>query len=157
MQDYKMWIGGEWVKAESGKTYTVANPATEEEIAQVPLGGKADVDKAVKAARKAFPIWSRKTQEERSRILNQIAVSIEKHLPELVQIDILDHGSPVGLANMIAQMLPTHFEYAAGVSQTIMGIGDLIPTASSLAYLKREPIGVCALIIPWNVPLYPRW
>ena len=63
MKQYKMWIGGKWVDAESGKTYPVFNPATEEEIAQLPLGGKADVDKAVAAAKKAFPAWSKKSQE----------------------------------------------------------------------------------------------
>jgi acyl-CoA reductase-like NAD-dependent aldehyde dehydrogenase len=72
-----MWIGGRWVDAESGKTYKVVNPATEEEIAQLPLGGKEDVDRAVEAARAAFPIWSKKTQEERSRIVSQIAAAGE--------------------------------------------------------------------------------
>ena len=60
-KEYKMWINGKWVEAESGKTYPVFNPATEEEIAQIPLGGQAEVDKAVKAARKALPIWSKKS------------------------------------------------------------------------------------------------
>jgi len=66
MKHYKMWIMGKWVEAESGRRYTVFNPATEEEIAQVPLGGTGDVDKAVDAARKAFPLWSEKPQAERS-------------------------------------------------------------------------------------------
>jgi acyl-CoA reductase-like NAD-dependent aldehyde dehydrogenase len=69
MKKYKMLINGKLVDAASGKTYTVVNPVTEEEIAQVPLGGKEEVDKAVAAARKAFPIWSQKPLEERSRIL----------------------------------------------------------------------------------------
>ena len=58
MKQYKMWIGGNWVDAESGKTYPVYNPATEEEIARVALGDGSDVDKAVTAARKALPVWS---------------------------------------------------------------------------------------------------
>ena len=69
MNAYKMWIDGKWVDAQSQKTYRIINPATEEEIAQVPLGGKEDIDNAVKAARKAFPAWSGKTPAERSRIL----------------------------------------------------------------------------------------
>jgi len=68
MSQYKMWIGGNWVDAESGKTYPVFNPATEAEIAQVPLGGLAEVDKAVAAARKAYPVWSKKSQVERSQM-----------------------------------------------------------------------------------------
>lgn len=75
MKNYKMWIGGQWVESASGKTYTDVNPATEEVIAQLPLGGVEDVDRAVEAARKAFPIWSRKSPKERSAILSQIAAS----------------------------------------------------------------------------------
>ena len=64
-----MWINGKWVDAESGKTYPVFNPATEGEITQIPLGDMAEVDKAVEAARKAFPVWSKKSQLERSHIV----------------------------------------------------------------------------------------
>jgi malonate-semialdehyde dehydrogenase (acetylating)/methylmalonate-semialdehyde dehydrogenase len=73
MKQYKMWIGGKWVDAESVKKYPVFNPATEEVIAELPLGGKADVDKAVIAARNAFPVWSKKPQAERSQISMKIA------------------------------------------------------------------------------------
>ncbi len=69
MRKYQMWINGQFVDALSGKTFTVVNPATEEEIGIAPLGGKADIDKAVEAAKKAFPIWSQMPQMERSRIL----------------------------------------------------------------------------------------
>ena len=95
MAQYKMWIGGKWVDAESGKTYPVFNPATEAEIAQVPLGGKADVDKAVAAARKAFPIWSEKPQAERSQIALKIAALMLENAKELGRIDTLDHGTPI--------------------------------------------------------------
>jgi acyl-CoA reductase-like NAD-dependent aldehyde dehydrogenase len=76
MKQYKMWIGGKWVDAESGKTYPVYNPATEEIIAELPFGGKAEVDKAVAAARKAFPVWSGKPQAERSQIAMKIAAPL---------------------------------------------------------------------------------
>jgi acyl-CoA reductase-like NAD-dependent aldehyde dehydrogenase len=149
-----MWIGGNWVEAESGKTFPAINPSTEEEIARVPEGGKADVDKAVEAARKAFPIWSRKTVDERTIILNEIAASIRKHSQELAQIDVIDHGTPISMANMLAQGVPRHFQYAAEVSKSIMGTGEIKPALPGfLPYLKREPIGVCACIVPWNVPL----
>ena len=62
MKRPRMWIGGKWVEAASGKTFPLINPANQEEIGQAPLGGPADVDKAVKAAQDAFPIWSAKTQ-----------------------------------------------------------------------------------------------
>ena len=98
MKQYKMWIGGKWVDAESGKTYPVFNPATESEIAQLPLGGKSDVDKAVEAARKAFPVWSKKPQSERSQIAMKIAAILRDNAEELGNIDTLDHGTPSKIA-----------------------------------------------------------
>ena len=80
MKNEKMWIGGKWIDAVSGKTYPMSNPATEVEIAQIPLGGQDDVNKAVEAARKAFPIWSQKSQMERSQILIKIATVFAKAL-----------------------------------------------------------------------------
>ena len=154
MQTNKMWIGGKWVEAESGKTYAVVNPATEQEIASVPLGGKEDVEKAVRAARQAFPIWSNKPLAERSEILKKIAASMRKRAQELVGIHVLNHGSPVWVANLFALSPPLHFEYAAEVSKTVMGIEGLRPAPSSgFPFVRREPYGVCAGIIPWNIPL----
>ena len=94
MKQYKMWIGGKWVDAESGKTYAVYNPATEEEIAQVALGDRVDVDKAVAAARQAFPIWSKKPQAERSQVAMKIAALFREHSDVLGKTDVLDHGTP---------------------------------------------------------------
>jgi len=152
MQNYKMWIGGQWVGAESGETFTCINPATEEEFASIPLGGKADVDKAVAAARQAFPVWSRKTQAERSRIVNQIAVLLREQAKEFEKIDTLEHGTPCRFTPWFTFMSANFFEYAAQVSRGMSG--DVIPSRPDiLTYLQREPIGVCALIIPWNAPL----
>jgi acyl-CoA reductase-like NAD-dependent aldehyde dehydrogenase len=153
MKSYKMWIGGKSVDAASGKTYKVVNPATEEEIAQLPLGDKADVDKAVEAARKALPVWSQKSPEERSRILKEIAASLKKHTQEFTQMDILDHGSPIGLATGFGRMTPMHFENAAELSKTIMGGAEMNIAPGLMPYLQREPIGVVACIVPWNIPL----
>ncbi len=153
-KQYQMYIDGKWVDAESGKTYSVVNPATEEEIARVPLGDRVDVDKAVEAARKAFPIWSTKPQEERSAILHAIADSVEKRLPEFIEIDILDHGSTQMIAGAFASAIPHKFRFAADNCMNLLGVGEVRPTApGTLPYIKREPIGVCAGIEPWNVPL----
>ena len=152
MKNYKMWIDGQWVAAESGKTYTAVNPATGEEIARIPLGDKADVDKAVAAARRAFPIWAKKTAEERSRILLQISRAIIEHTEELVKIEILDHASPITMARNFASGASGHFEYAAEVSRGFLG--EVIPiNYNHKLYLQREPRGVCALIVPWNTPV----
>jgi acyl-CoA reductase-like NAD-dependent aldehyde dehydrogenase len=147
-----MWIGGRWVDAESGKSYKVVNPATEEEIAQLPLGGKEDVDRAVEAARAAFPIWAKKTQEERSRIVSQIGAAITAHAKEFTELDVIDHGTPISTARFQTIACAQHFDYAAQASRALMG--EVIPLGDeSLNFVQREPRGVCALITPWNFPL----
>ncbi len=152
MREHKMWIGGKWVSAASGKTMVTVNPATEEEIARIPLGGAEDVNKAVAAARQAFPLWSQKPQAERSRILTRIAAALDEEREELVKLDVLEHGTPVGLSSIFMHVPPEHFEYAAQASRAIMG--EVIPShPGTLFYTQREPVGVCALITPWNVPL----
>jgi len=152
MQNYKMWVGGQWVSAQSGETYGVVNPATEEEIARVPLGNKPDVDRAVEAARKAFPQWSGTAQVERSRIVNAIAGTIRGHLAELAALDTLDHGTPKRRAMASTTYAAESLEYAAQASRAVAG--DAIPIGKGTAFFRRlEPVGVCGLIIPWNVPL----
>ncbi len=152
-QEYKMWIDGKWVEAESGKTYTAINPANGEEIARIPLGGKADVDKAVMAAQQAFPAWSKKSQAERSRVMSKIAAALKERSKEFNQVEMLDHGSPARLANAMTLGSAQKFEFAGQAARAVLG--DVIPVkADLLTYVQREPIGVCALITPWNLPLY---
>jgi acyl-CoA reductase-like NAD-dependent aldehyde dehydrogenase len=148
----RMWIGGEWVEAVSEKKYQVINPATEEEIAQIPLGDERDVDKAVAASRKAFPVWSRKSQAERSGIMLRIAQTIRDNAQELGELDTLEHGTPIKSAVHGIEFAAERIEYTAQVARGFMG--DVLPIRKDvLFYLQREPIGVCATIIPWNVPL----
>ncbi len=153
MQEYKMWIGGKAVpNAASGQTYPVINPASEETIAELPLGGKTEVDQAVAAAQKAWPAWRRKTQVERNKVLYQIADAIRPHVPELAKIDVMDHGTPARMAMGMTMGTPGYFEYAAQVSRSFMD--QVIPgQTTAFNYLQREPIGVCAIIVPWNAPL----
>ena len=153
MKEYRMWIGGKWVDAESGKTFTSTNPATEEVIGTLPLGDEQDVDKAVAAARAAFPIWSGKSVQERAVILNRITVSIRERIDELVDIHVRDHGSPGYIARLFAMSVPEHFQYAAEISKSVMGVEGVRPAPpEGLFYVSREPLGVCAGIIPWNIP-----
>ena len=107
--NYKMWINGEWMDADSGRTYPVINPANGEEIAQVPLGGKTDVEKAVAAAKNAFPAWSGKSQAERSAIVNTIGQAIRENVEELAMLDCLDHGTPITTARKITRILGRNF------------------------------------------------
>jgi betaine-aldehyde dehydrogenase len=158
MQKLKMWVGGQFVEADSGKIFTTHNPATGEEIAQVPLAGKSDVDKAVAAARKAFPAWSRKTQLERSNTVNKIAAAIREHTDELARLEVLEHGATLGHAPSMIEFSAQNMELAASGARTLLGsVLPNIPSKDGAApdtimYLKREPVGVCALITPWNVP-----
>jgi acyl-CoA reductase-like NAD-dependent aldehyde dehydrogenase len=153
MSQYKMWIGGKWVYAESHQTYPVYNPATEEEIARLPLGGKVDVDKAVEAAKKAFPAWSKKSQSERCQIMARIAAAIRENAKELGRLEHIDHGWPISSVSSIGFVAADSFEWVSQASQSLL-TGDIVPGESNtLAYIKREPVGVCAIITPWNFPL----
>jgi acyl-CoA reductase-like NAD-dependent aldehyde dehydrogenase len=152
MKQYKMWIGGKWVDAESGKTYQMINPATEEVIAELPLGGKADVDKAVAAARKAYPVWSKKSQAERSQITMKLATLLRQEAGEIGRIDTLEHGTLAKMAVFLAGDTPDWFDWAAYGARSLMG--HTIPVSpETLVYLQREPVGVIAIITPWNLPL----
>ncbi|MGB8829850.1 MAG: aldehyde dehydrogenase family protein, partial [Dehalococcoidales bacterium] len=121
MKHYQMWIGGKWVDADSGKTFPVFNPATEEIIAELPMGGKTDVEKAVEAARKAFPVWSRKPQAERSQIAMKIAELLRANINEFGKLDTLDHGTPTQRANFLPSAAPENFEWAAYNARSLMG------------------------------------
>jgi acyl-CoA reductase-like NAD-dependent aldehyde dehydrogenase len=121
MEKYRMWIGGEWVDADSGKTMLTYNPANGEIVAEVPLGAKSDVDKAVAAARKAFPAWSRRTQEDRSTIVARIAAALGKHRDELIKLEIQEHGATARHAPMMIAFATKNMELAAAAARVHMG------------------------------------
>ena len=152
MRDYKMWIDGEWVDAQSGKTYGVINPATGEEIATVPLGGRPEVDRAVDAAARAFPEWSGRSQQERSAVMGRIVALLQERAEEFAMLDCLDHGTPISAARQLVAAAVGNLEFNAHGAKTLMS--EVIPIRpDALHFFLREPVGVCALIIPWNVPL----
>jgi acyl-CoA reductase-like NAD-dependent aldehyde dehydrogenase len=145
----KLWIGGKWVTPKSGKVFPTFNPTTGEELEQVPLAGQAEIDIAVEAARKAYPAWSRKTQAERSQVLNRIAAGLKEKGEEIARVEILEHGTTVELAHHIPMIAAEHFDWAASTAKTLME--HVVPAFPNvMTYLKREPVGVCAIITPWN-------
>ena len=151
----KLLIGGKWVAAKSGKTFETLNPATEEVLALVAEGDKADVDEAVKAARKAFEdgSWSKIGPHQRARYLFKIADLIEEHADELAELETLDNGKAMTQARAIdvAGAAET-FRYYGGWCSKIYG--ETNPSDPSMFnYTLREPVGVCGQIIPWNFPL----
>ena len=154
----RMLIDGKWVEAASGKTLTTYDPATEEPLAEVPAGDKEDVDRAVRAARRAFESgpWRRMTPSERGRALWKLADLIEARTEEFAQLETLDNGKPLTVARVAdIPLVVDHFRYYAGWATKIEG--ETIPVSTPgqrfLNYTLREPVGVVGQIIPWNFPL----
>jgi phenylacetaldehyde dehydrogenase len=154
----KMLIDGKWVEAASGKTLTTYDPATEEPLAEVPAGESEDIDRAVKAARRAFETgpWRRMTASERGRAIWKLADLIEKHAEEFAQLETLDNGKPLAVSRIAdVPLVVDHFRYYAGWATKVEGetIPVSIPGQQMLTYTLREPVGVVGQIIPWNFPL----
>jgi aldehyde dehydrogenase (NAD+) len=155
VKDQQMLIGGKWVDSVSGKTFETINPATGEVICRVAEGDKADIDKAVKAARKAFESgpWPKMPASERGRLLNKLADAIEADIDELASLETLDNGKP--LRDSRGADLPMTvkcYRYYAGWADKIHG--KTIPIEGNFfCYTRHEPVGVVGQIIPWNFPL----
>jgi phenylacetaldehyde dehydrogenase len=156
----KMFIDGKWVEAASGKTFPTYNPATGEVLAQIAEGDCEDIDRAVKAARRAFESgpWHEMTPSQRGRIIWKLGDLIEEHLEELAQLESLDNGKPLSVARVADVPLAADlFHYMAGWATKIEG--NTIPISAGskrvkyFAYTRREPVGVVGQIIPWNFPL----
>jgi acyl-CoA reductase-like NAD-dependent aldehyde dehydrogenase len=152
-RDVKMIIGGEQVDAAEGATFEVVNPATSEVIARAPLAGPADVEKAVAAARTAFEgPWSTWSAAKRGRTLAKYASLVKGHLEELAQLESANGGKPISAARGEALAVSLVLEYYAGAANKVFG--ETIPTSRpGLDFTLREPVGVCALIVPWNFPM----
>ena len=151
----QMLIDGQWVDAASGKTFPVYNPATGEVMAHVAEGDKEDIDRAVRAARRAFESgpWHTMSPSQRGQIIYRLADLIEKHADEFAQLESLDNGKPLTVARAADVPLTIdHFRYMAGWATKIEGTTIPIP-GQYFSYTLREPIGVVGQIIPWNFPL----
>jgi phenylacetaldehyde dehydrogenase len=157
-QPRKMLIGGRWVEAMSGKTFDTFDPSTGEVLARVAEGDAADIDLAVKAARRAFEegSWPKTSPAERARLLWKLSELIEERKEELAELETLDNGKPIFFSRIvdIPQSIEM-FRYYSGWATKVEG--TTIPVSSPLgqffAYTVREPIGVAGQIIPWNFPL----
>ncbi|HVF68112.1 MAG TPA: aldehyde dehydrogenase family protein [Pyrinomonadaceae bacterium] len=151
---YQLFIDGKWVDAESGKTFTTPNPATGATLAEVAEGDKADIDKAVAAARRAFEgAWSKVSARDRGRMMYKLAQLIESKISDLAAIETADNGKPIKETTYVdLPQVVENFEYFAGWATKIEG--ETIPVPGQMFnYTLREPVGVCGQIIPWNFPL----
>jgi betaine-aldehyde dehydrogenase len=151
---YQLFIDGKWVDAESGKTFDTPNPATGAKLAEVAEGDKADIDKAVAAARRAFEgKWSKVSARDRGRMLYKLSQLIEAKSGELAALETADNGKPIRETSYVdLPQVVENFEYFAGWATKIEG--ETIPVPGEMFnYTLREPVGVCGQIIPWNFPL----
>ncbi|HEX8432577.1 MAG TPA: aldehyde dehydrogenase family protein, partial [Longimicrobium sp.] len=151
----RLYIGGEWQDAASGDTFETINPSTAQRLTDVAAADRDDVDRAVAAARSTFEsgAWSGMDGRARGRVLYKIADGLEARADELARMEAMDNGKPVREARMIdIKESIDCFRYYAGWADKIEG--DVIPVPGPyLNYTRREPMGVCGAIIPWNYPL----
>jgi 1-pyrroline dehydrogenase len=155
----EMFIGGEFVRGD-GQTVPVINPATGETIAEIPNGSEQDVDRAVRAAQKAFDeTWFDSTPGERQAMMLKLADTIDEHAEEIGRIESENVGKPFqSVMNDEMPVMTDHLRFFAGAARVMSGMpaGEYFKADGTLytSMLRREPIGVVGLIAPWNYPLW---
>ncbi len=155
---HQLFIDGRFVDAESGETLATLNPHDNSTIAEVALAGRADIDKAVAAAERAFPAWSRLAAADRGRILLRLAELVETNAEGLARLESLDTGHPLRDSRSLdVPRTAACFRYFGGMADKFQG--DVVPVeAGFLNYLLREPVGVVGQVVPWNFPLmFTSW
>ena len=154
----KLFIGGEFVDGLAGGTIEVLNPHDQDKLADVAEARAEDVDRAVDAAARAFPAWSRMAPSERGRLLLALADAIEASAARLAELESRDTGHPIrDTTNLDVPRTVLGFRYFGGMADKIEG--SVIPVdAGFLNYVVREPLGVVGQIVPWNFPLmFTSW
>ncbi|OXS64253.1 aldehyde dehydrogenase (NAD+) [Bacillus sp. V-88] len=153
-EHYSLVINGQRMESTSGETFTTYNPATGEAIATVSLASTEDAEKAVEAARNAFDFgkWKKFPINKRSRVLNKIAGIMRSRFNELVSLEIMDSGKSLSAAQGQVMQAIEDFEFYAGAIVGHRGTVNNVP-GQFTNVAEKEPVGVCAQIIPWNYPL----
>ena len=146
-------VGGERREAADGRTMELVDPSTGQVFAEAPLSGQADIDAACQAAAKGFEVWRDATPSERSRALLQIADAIEARAEELVALESENTGKPVQLT-LDEEVPPAadQIRFFAGAARVLNGLSAGEYMAGHTSFIRREPIGVCAQVTPWNYP-----
>jgi len=149
MDILKHYINGQWVDSNGGDTLDVINPANEQPCGKIALGNEADVNAAVAAAKAAFPAFSQTSREERIELLEKIIAGLTARKADLAKVITAEMGAPAWLSDMAQSVMGVaHFSEALQMLKDFEFETDRGPTR-----LRKEPIGVCALITPWNWPL----
>ena len=151
LKKYKMFINGEWTDSESKKTFQTLNPENNEPWAEVPEASEKDVDKAVKAAQKAFEgTWSKLFPKERAIYLKAIAEQLRENAEHLGKIETIDTGKLFKETKTQANYIAEYYDYYAGLADKVEGTVLPMDKANMQVITTRVPIGVVAAIIPWN-------
>jgi len=152
---HRLLIGGERVESAEGRTFETVDPSTGQAIAEVAHAGAEDVDRAVQAARGAFEgKWRKLPAAARTQLMLKLADLVEQNADELAELEALDNGKPIGMAKAVdVRLTVEHLRYFAGWPTKI--VGDTLPVSwpNAFCYTRKEPVGVCGQIIPWNFPL----
>jgi len=149
----QMLIGGMWMEGFSGERALIHNPATGEPVAEVPIGGREEARMALEAAQRAFPEWASTSAETRAALLHQAAALMRERVEELSRWLTLEQGKPIRDSRKEILMAAEVFDYYAEEGKRIFG--EWIPTGSQhiRSWVIRQPIGVAAVIAPWNYPV----
>ena len=152
----RLLIGEQWVEAQSGETIAVENPATGEEIGRIAAGGKADIDRAVVAARAAFEAraWRGLPGDRRAAILWKLADMLDANADAFARLETLDNGMPQSFARAAVAAASGGLRFNAGMCTKLYGqTANMGSDLEFHAYSVNEPVGVVGLITPWNGPL----
>ena len=154
MKTLQNFVNGKKVSATSDKVQDLINPSTGEVFAKAPVSNASDVDKAMKSAANAFEVWKESTPGERQKAINKIADAIEARSEELIGIESENTGKPIAVtrAEEIGPMLD-QIRFFAGAARNLEGKSAAEYFKGHTSFIRREPIGVCAQVTPWNYPM----
>src|ERR687896_34150 len=152
-REYGLFIGGELVEPASGEIRELAEPATGEPFAKAAIGGEADIDRAVEAARAALGgPWAKTPPNERSRLLHALADAVQANRKELAELEVRNVGKAISSVKAEGAQAIENFRFFASAIASIAGRANPVG-GSLLFYSLKEPVGVCGQIVPWNYPL----
>src|SRR5262245_47046831 len=149
----KMFIAGESVGSGSGQTYDVINPATGDVVDNAPKGNEADARSAIDAAAAAFSAWAETSAEARAQLILKGIETVKKELPELSILLTKEQGKPVGDSQREIEHFLHGMNFYAGLASKIRGSYVPLPDNKMYGMVLKQPVGVCAAIVPWNFPI----
>ena len=154
MQELKNFVGGEYVEAKSGRTADIVDPVTGQPYATAPVSGPEDVDHALHVAETAFESWRETTPAQRQLALLKIADAIEARADEVVRVESANTGKPIALTlSEEMPMILDQLRFFAGAARVLEGRAAGEYMEGHTSFVRREPVGVCAQVTPWNYPL----